>query len=186
MAIHTTFPTLISCPKMFARHYNANMIGHIYACSACHQCVYMYVYIYIYTVCIYCWIGTNLANLRVSSIALSNVNRKLKTTFQPSIRARLSKAIFSTKRGDSPRRAYAESGGGSCSYPYSPQVIKLNTFVCLWPIRNHAQAHLNMHTQTHAHYRFRFFFYMHKQQLLSHTPSLLYAHGTVSENECHF
>lgn len=148
----------------------------------------LYVCLYIYTVCIYCWIGTKLANLRVSSIALSNVNRKLKTTFQPSIRARLSKAIFSTKRGDSPRRAYAESGGGSCSYPYSPQVIKLNTFVCLWPIRNHAQAHLNMHThtQTHTHYRFRFFFYMHKQQLLSHTPSLLYAHGTVSENECHF
>lgn len=39
-------------------------------------------------------ISENLANLRGSSIALSNVNRKLKTTFQPSIRARLSKAIF--------------------------------------------------------------------------------------------
>lgn len=87
------------------------------------------------------------------------MNRKLKTTFQPSIRARLSKAIFnlSSRRG-----AEGESKKGlgrlqSCCYPYSPQLIKLNTFVCLWPIRNHAQAHLNMRR---SHHRFVFLFYI--------------------------
>lgn len=38
-----------------------------------------------------------------------------------------------------------------CSTLYSPQLIKLNTFVCLWPIRNHAQAHLNIYANIYVY-----------------------------------
>lgn len=116
-------------------------------------------------------VAKTFANLRGPSIALSNVNRKLKTTFQSSIRARLSKAIFDSARTAADeewavgigQRGQAKVVARS-SYPYSPQLIKLNTFVCLWPIRNHAQAHLNIYSM-HV--------YMHKQQLLSHICSPL-------------